>query len=278
MRSARPAAAARSRASAACSPESVSPVTRAPNSPAAWRAKPPQPQPISSTSVAGPRPSFSQMRRYLPPAPPRASRPGARRPRTSRSTSGRGTARRGRCRGRSGSAMLRRGAEQAVRPASSGRRRWNAVSARRAGCGARARRCGAGSRAAPTRSSAHQSPATYDSPTAEPPAGGEPAAEVLRRDRQLDSRRAGRRIAAARTEPSGSAHRDAPAGEARRARGGTPPGDPRRATGRARLRLAAPERRGAGGASPARPLARARTAACGGTAPSSSRASPPASG
>ncbi len=41
------------------------PVTRHPSSPAAYSAKPPQPQPISSTCVPGPSPAFAASRAYL---------------------------------------------------------------------------------------------------------------------------------------------------------------------------------------------------------------------
>ena len=59
-RSATPAAAARSRASAACGSLNVIPVTWAPCSRAAWIANEPQPQPTSSTRSPGCKASFVQ--------------------------------------------------------------------------------------------------------------------------------------------------------------------------------------------------------------------------
>ncbi len=64
-RSASPASATRRRARSAWAGERVIPVTRAPYSPAATRAKEPQPQPISSTWSPGPSPSFPQTSRNL---------------------------------------------------------------------------------------------------------------------------------------------------------------------------------------------------------------------
>ena len=64
-RSASPASATRRRARSAWAGERVIPVTRAPYSPAATRAREPQPQPISSTWSSGPSSSFSQTSRSL---------------------------------------------------------------------------------------------------------------------------------------------------------------------------------------------------------------------
>ena len=96
--------AVRSRASSACGARDRQPRDAAAElARAANRAKPPQPQPISSTRSPG------SSRRLLADPPVLAAlrvleraRPGARRPRTSRSSSRRARARRARCRGRSG--------------------------------------------------------------------------------------------------------------------------------------------------------------------------------
>ena len=261
MRSARPAAAARSRASAACSSESVSPVTRAPNSPAAWRAKPPQPQPISSTWLSGPRPSFSQMRRYLAswasssvisgPLEDRARV----RPRRVEEERVEVVAEVVVVR----DVPLRR-RSRPWRAGSFGRRRWNPVSAR-PGRLWRAPLGGDGQ-------DLEQADQVVGPPVAgdvrlahrQAAAGGEPAPEVLRRDRHLDVR-ARRRVAAA---PHRAVRAAAP--RCARARGGPAPGArARRATGargRARRRRLGAQRApratvagGRGGRRRARPLA-----------------------
>ena len=60
-----PASRTRSRARACCSAEIVIEVTRQPSSPAAYSAKPPQPDPISRTCIPAARPAPSASRRYL---------------------------------------------------------------------------------------------------------------------------------------------------------------------------------------------------------------------
>ena len=52
-------------ASSCCAREIVTVVTRQPSSPAAYRAKPPQPVPISRTCWPRSRPAFAAMSRYL---------------------------------------------------------------------------------------------------------------------------------------------------------------------------------------------------------------------
>ena len=58
--SATPASSARRRASSACGSERVMPVTSTPRLSAAWIAKLPQPEPMSSTRWPGSSASFSQ--------------------------------------------------------------------------------------------------------------------------------------------------------------------------------------------------------------------------
>ena len=208
-------------------------------------------------AVAGPEPSFAQHARGTwPAAPPRASSRSLRTRRTSRSSSGRATAGRTRCRGRSGRGCSSR--LRVCRDRRSRRSSWTGRGAQQPGSAAVASRLRPSSESSPTRSASpsRRRRSASPRPTRVRRAELRPECVGRRTSTTIDGRRRRRSAAPRRRGSAARPRRRASA----RAPGTEPPRDARRE--------ASPLHRPVFAAT----LARARTAACGGTA----RASPEA--